>query len=195
MRLIQIAVLAAWIVSAVGCSSPTPINGGSTLETRPEESDLHQNVRRGAAADMILRLEADEFFPAPDFTLLSSKGTYVSLSDYKGYVVFVNFWATWCPPCRIELPQLQTLYETYADQKFVVLGISVDRPFSPDAPAFARQLGLTFPILETTRKVNEAYGEFNAVPVTFVINREGLIVEIFLGTHGLALKTALLRLL
>ena len=186
MRFIRIAVLAALTVSAVGCGSPAPFN----------ERIVQQNPKRGEAERMIQRLEADEYFPAPDFTLLSAEGDAVSLSDYDGYVVFVNFWASWCPPCRIDMRHLQTLYETYADQGFAVLAISVDKPFSPAAPDFAKQLGVTFPILEWTTRVNKAYGEFWRVPVTFVINREGLVVEILSGTHQLSvLRTAVLRLL
>ncbi len=186
MRLFIIGAFAALIVSAGGCSSPMPIN----------ERFIQQNPKRRPAEKMIQRLEADEYFPAPDFTLESAEGKRVWLSDYDGYVVFVNFWAAWCPPCRIDMRNLQTLYEKYADQKFVVLAISMDKPFSPAAPAFAKQLGITFPILESTRRVNEVYGEFNAVPVTFVINRDGLVVEILSGTHPLGvLRTAVLRLL
>lgn len=186
MRRLIIGAFAAWIVAAVGCSSPAPFNEGF----------IQQNPKRRQAEQMIQRLEADEYFPAPHFTLESAEGKWVSLSDYDDHVVFVNFWAAWCPPCRIDMRNLQTLYETYADQKFVILAISMDKPFSPDAPAFAKQRGITFPILEPTRRVNEAYGEFNAVPVTFVINREGLVVEIFSGTHPLGvLRTAVLRLL
>ena len=118
---------------------------------------------------------------APDFTLMSAEGTAVSLSDYEGQVVFINFWASWCPPCRIEMPHLQELFEAYADNNFVILAVSLDDPFEPDATAFAAELGLTFPILKGTVEVNAAYGTITAIPTTFVIDRQGRIAETLLG--------------
>ena len=131
---------------------------------------------------------------APDFTLLSAEGTAVSLSDYDGHVVFINFWASWCPPCRIEMPHLQELFEAHADKSFVILAVSLDDPFEPDAPAFAAELGLTFPVLKGTAEVNEAYGGITAIPTTFVIDRQGRIAETLLGEQPYEIfEAALLR--
>ncbi len=131
---------------------------------------------------------------APDFTLLSAEGTMVSLSDYEGHVVFINFWASWCPPCRIEMPHLQELFEAHADKNFVILAVSLDDPFEPDAPAFAAELGLTFPVLKGTAEVNEAYGSITAIPTTFVIDRQGRIAETLLGEQPYEIfEAALLR--
>ncbi len=131
---------------------------------------------------------------APDFTLQSAEGEAVSLSDYAGHVVFINFWASWCPPCRIEMPHLQELYEAYVDQNFVILAVSLDDPFEPDATDFAAELGLTFPILKGTAEVNQAYGGITAIPTTFVINRQGRIAETLIGEQPYEVfEAALLR--
>ena len=123
----------------------------------------------------------NELPKAPDFTLQAADGSNVSLSDYSGNVVFINFWATWCPPCRFEMPHLQQLYEQYADQGFTILAVSLDDPFAPAAPEFAEQLGLTFPILQGTAEINAAYGGLAAIPTTVAVDRQGASARILVG--------------
>jgi peroxiredoxin len=112
-----------------------------------------------------------------DFTLRDVEGRTVRLSDHRGKVVLLNFWATWCVPCKGELPHLQRIYETHRDAGFVVLGISMDGPESiANVGPEVRRYGLTFPILldEETRVVG-VYNPKRAAPFNVLISREGSI--------------------
>ena len=118
--------------------------------------------------------------PAPDFTLQDTGGAAVSLSGQKGKVVLVNFWATWCGPCRLEMPAMQQRYSTYKDQGFVVLAVDYDEPLA-DVSAFAQELNLTFPILlDPGANVNNLY-RIVGYPTSFFVDREGKITRLHLG--------------
>jgi peroxiredoxin len=112
--------------------------------------------------------------PAPDFTLQDIEGNAVQLSALAGQVVVVNFWATWCGPCKLEMPALQARYDALKDQGLTVLAVNLDEPLE-QVQAFAQDLNLTFPILlDPGAKVNELY-RVRGYPTTFFVNREGMI--------------------
>ncbi|MBI5047891.1 MAG: TlpA family protein disulfide reductase [Deltaproteobacteria bacterium] len=116
---------------------------------------------------------------APDFTLPDLHGKMVSLSDYKGKVVFVNFWATWCKPCEEEMPSMQAMYEVLKNrfQNFELLAVSVDSKELNVVESFAKKYRLTFPILHDRKgKVKEIY-KTTGVPETFIIDQNGVIAE------------------
>lgn len=119
-------------------------------------------------------------FRAPDFTLATLGGETVTLSDLQGQAVLINFWATWCPPCRAELPAIQAAYERYADQGLVVL--AVDMAESPQTvAAFAQRFGLSFPIpLDRDGQVANQY-RVRAIPTSFFVDREGVVRSVFTG--------------
>jgi peroxiredoxin len=118
--------------------------------------------------------------PAPPFTLNNVEGRPVSLADYKGKVVLLNFWATWCEPCKKEMPEIQAAYEQYKDRGFVVLGINFGENPDP-AASFVHHGRLTFPVLLDRKiKVAEQYGVIN-LPVTFFVDPEGVIRERVVG--------------
>ena len=117
---------------------------------------------------------------APDFALKSSSGENLRLSEYRGDVVMVNFWATWCGPCRQEMPILDELYSRYERVGFSLLGVNID-----DKPAKAMnmvsELGVSFPVLFDSRKeVSELY-DVDAMPVTLLIDREGTVRYVHQG--------------
>jgi cytochrome c biogenesis protein CcmG/thiol:disulfide interchange protein DsbE len=120
--------------------------------------------------------------PAPDFTLMTPAGDSIRLAELRGQAVLVNLWATWCPPCRQEMPAIQRIYREYRDQGFVVLGINTtvqDDPFNI-AP-FVERYALTFPILlDETGVVSAAYG-LRSLPTSFFIDRDGTIHEVVVG--------------
>jgi peroxiredoxin len=109
---------------------------------------------------------------APDFALKSSTGENLRLSEYRGDVVMINFWATWCGPCRQEMPLLDELYTRYERVGFSLLGVNIDDD-SRRAMQMIEELGVSFPVLFDTRKeVSELY-EVEAMPVTVLVDREG----------------------
>lgn len=127
--------------------------------------------------------------PAPGFMLTSLDGKKVSLSDYKGRPVLVNFWATWCGPCKIEMPWFEELRKQYANQGFEILGLADDVDAGKDVIAkTSHQLGVTYPILLTDGKVQNAYGGLEVLPMSFYVDRNGVVVEV---TAGLGSKDEL----
>ncbi|UCC65766.1 MAG: redoxin domain-containing protein [Anaerolineae bacterium] len=119
-------------------------------------------------------------FAAPDFTLHTLDGQTVRLSDLRGQAVLVNFWATWCPPCRAEMPAIQQVYDRYRDHGFTVLAVNLQERDAQVA-AFADQFGLTFPILlDRSGDVFERY-RVRALPSTFFIDRSGGIRNVTVG--------------
>lgn len=118
--------------------------------------------------------------PAPDFTLRDTTGKVWKLSDLKGQVVFVNFWATWCPPCREEMPAMQKLFEAMPKDRFKMLAV-----LSNDDPAvavnFAAKGGFTFPILvDPSSEAGQAYG-LTGVPETYIVDKQGILRQKYLG--------------
>lgn len=118
--------------------------------------------------------------PAPDFTLSSVDGQTIRLSDYQGKVVLIDFWATWCPPCRVAIPHLVELQKKYGDQGLVVLGLSLD--MNPeDLTQFLSKTETNYPMLEVDEDTREAYGGVVSIPQTFVVDRKGQIRQKFMG--------------
>lgn len=127
---------------------------------------------------------------AADFTLLTPGGEAVRLADLRGKVVLLNFWATWCPPCKAEMPDMQSLHEQYGGaQGLVILGID----FQEDAAtvdAFVREHGLTFPIvLDPTGEVTQDLYHVRPLPTSMIIDREGFIRDVW---NGQIVKAAML---
>ncbi|MCY3772125.1 MAG: TlpA disulfide reductase family protein [Gemmatimonadetes bacterium] len=129
------------------------------------------------------RLMLKEGSAAPDFNLPVLGGGEASLSALKGKVVVVNFWATWCPPCLVEMPVLNELYETYRDRGVEVLGLSLDEEGLPVTKPFVERLNVSYPIVEADRKTYQAYGNVLTIPHTFVINREGTVTKRFVNNQ------------
>jgi peroxiredoxin len=118
--------------------------------------------------------------PAPDFALKSSSGENLRLSEYRGDVVMINFWATWCGPCRQEMPLLDELYSRYQRVGFSLLGVNIDDD-SGRAMDMIDELGVTFPVLFDSRKEVSRLYEVDAMPVTVLVGREGNVRHIHHG--------------
>jgi peroxiredoxin len=123
-----------------------------------------------------------EGFLAPDFELENQNGEMKRLSEFQGSPVLVNFWASWCAPCRAEMPDIQNLHEKYSDDGLVILAVnSTSQDSVSKATQFVDSLHLTFPILfDTSGSVSETY-QVRALPTTFFIDRYGVINEIVVG--------------
>ncbi|CAA0121491.1 Thiol-disulfide oxidoreductase ResA [BD1-7 clade bacterium] len=131
-----------------------------------------------SAAGSLLALEVNQ--PAPDFTLKSRAGNNLRLDEYKGEVVLLNFWASWCGPCRKEMPYLEDIQQKYSDLGFTVLGVNVDKD-SKKADLILKDIPVSFPVLfDPDGKVSEMY-DVNAMPITVIIDKDGKIRDIHKG--------------
>lgn len=121
--------------------------------------------------------------PAPDFSLKTLKGETVTLSELRGQPVLLNFWASWCPPCRREMPQLIRAYERHRAHDLVILGINVtSQDTLADAQAFVDEFEVFYPtLLDETGEVTEELYQVRGLPTSFFINREGLLIRVRLG--------------
>ena len=119
---------------------------------------------------------------APQFHAIDLRtGRPVTIDDYKGKVVLLNIWATWCPPCRVEMPSMQHLHQKLAGTDFRLVAVSVDEEDSTVVNKFARQLGLTFEILHDQDGTIRGIYQTTGVPESFVIDRDGVIVKKIIG--------------
>lgn len=123
---------------------------------------------------------------APEFALSDLEGKAQRLSDFRGNVVLLNFWATWCPPCRAEMPSMETLYQAYQEQGFVILAVSSDVQGAAVVQPFMAQYRLSFPaLLDTTGRVNGLYG-VRSIPTSYLLDRQGRVVSREIGARNWA---------
>jgi peroxiredoxin len=118
---------------------------------------------------------------APNFTLKDSNGATVKLADYKGKVVVLNFWATWCGPCKIEIPWFIDFEQSYKDRGFAVLGISMDDDGWESVKPYIEQRKINYRVMIGTEELSTLYGSVDSLPTTFVIDREGRIAVVHVG--------------
>jgi len=133
--------------------------------------------------------------PAPDFKLPDLEGKTRQLSDYRGKVVFLNFWATWCKPCKEEMPSMQILWENFKTEDFVMLGVSMDRVTTKkDIPSFIESMSLTFPILMDSWGQTDMRYKLMGVPETYIIDQNGILREKVIGPRDWTLKESLVTI-
>jgi peroxiredoxin len=118
---------------------------------------------------------------APDFTVRTLNAGKVSLSDLRGRVVLVNFWATWCPPCRLEIPGFERVYQEYEGKGFTVVGLSTDEAGPGVVSSFIQQNGVTYPIGMATEEMRRLYGGVDALPESFLLDRTGHVRKMVEG--------------
>ena len=124
--------------------------------------------------------------PAPDFTLESLDGKNMTLSDLRGKAVLLNFWATWCTPCKIDMPWFVELQKQYGPDGLQVVGVAMDDSGKDDIAKFAKDMGVNYPVLLGKEAVGDASGGVPALPETFFIGRDGKIVDKIIGLRGRA---------
>ena len=137
-------------------------------------------VRTDVASSSSLKPEPQRK-AAPDFSLKDATGQNVKLSDYRGKVVVMNFWATWCGPCKIEIPWFMDFQKTYKDRDFAVLGISMDDDGWESVKPYIEQKKINYRIMVGTEELSKEYGGLESLPTTFVIDREGRIAAVHVG--------------
>jgi peroxiredoxin len=156
----------ALIVGAVYLNKPKDSNSA------PSQQVPSENAAMETPADGKL---------APDFALKSTDGKTIKLSDYRGKVVVLDFWATWCPPCKAEIPDFIRLYSQYQKDGFQMLGISLDQGGLGDVVPFMKNYGINYPIMLGDNQVVSEYGGIRGIPTTFVIDKKGYVRAAFEG--------------
>lgn len=142
---------------------------------RRDEAPKFSNTPNGTEASQTLAMNT----PASNFELISLSGDRVQLDDYRGQVVLLNFWATWCGPCRLEMPAFQERSETFADD-LKVLAVNFDEP-EADVQAFVDELGLTFEVLLDPRAEIQRLYQVRGYPTSYFIDAEGLVRVLHIG--------------
>jgi thiol-disulfide isomerase/thioredoxin len=160
----SLVLLATVMLGAAGCS-PRTEDGGVPMLSSGE----------GVA----IRL-SDRPIPMPALNLVDLDGRAITTDSVAGKVVLLNFWATWCGPCREEIPMLAALQTHYGD-RLAIIGLSIDESSAEDVKAFAAGLGVNYPVVMSTRELEAQFGGITAVPSTFVVNPKGQIVQRHLG--------------
>jgi cytochrome c biogenesis protein CcmG, thiol:disulfide interchange protein DsbE len=155
---------------------------GTDTDTEDENGSNEDNETDESAVSDV---KEEENPLVPDFTLKSSEGEEISLSDYSGKVVVLNFWASWCPPCKEEMPEFQKLYDELAESEDAVLLMlnqtDGQRETEKKANSYIEEEGLTFPILYDTGEVGGSIFGINSIPTTVVIDKEGRLSDYVLG--------------
>ena len=172
-------------------SEPAAVPGS---ESQSSESESESSQSAASSAPESGSASASELPPAPDFTLVDQNGQEHTLSDYKGKVVFLNFWATWCGPCQREMPEIQQLYEDWGENTGEVVVLGVANPMDPDRPGNADSLttgeigdwleekGYTYPtVMDETGEIFAQYG-ISAFPTTFMIDADGNVFGYITGS-------------
>jgi cytochrome c biogenesis protein CcmG/thiol:disulfide interchange protein DsbE len=118
---------------------------------------------------------------APDFTLRNGYGETFTLSDQKGKMVIINFWATWCPPCQREIPDFIDLYQKYKEDGLMIVGVSVDQTGWDVVDKYIQNMGIQYPVMMFTPDVIRNYDNFQSIPTTFIIDKKGRIVNKITG--------------
>lgn len=132
----------------------------------------------------------------PTFSVTTRTGKVITSDSLRGRVVLVNFWATWCPPCRAEMPALQQLAESYSGDGVVVLGLSVDKGPAEDVDRFLAERGISYPVAIVGDDVVRAFGGVRGYPTSILLDRDGVVQHTVMGPIGpITLRPALRRLL
>jgi thiol-disulfide isomerase/thioredoxin len=118
---------------------------------------------------------------APDFALQDLDGKTVQLSDFKGNVIIIDFWATWCGPCRRGIPDFVELQNEYGEDNLTILGVNVDQGDLSIVPKFAESYKINYPVLYSNMDIIRKYGPINSIPLAFIVDREGYVRDYIVG--------------
>ena len=190
MRTFQTFTIVSCLILSIGCGQKHENESVAPEQNKSVSEKVAKNNTSQKPAARQNRPPGST--PAPDFTLATTTGELVSMSDLRGKVILLNFWGTWCGPCRMELPDFVKLYDKYNKDGLEIVGITIRRGESiKDVAKFQDQWGLNYLLLndingnevsEVTMAYSQAIGQMiNGIPTTLVIDREGFIVNGFVG--------------
>jgi peroxiredoxin len=184
LALVITSVLLALVASALdgvlATVSPARDSASAEAAAPPRDGRTGRRLSLDAALRDLDLIRPGRPKAAQDFTVPLLQGARFRLADQRGKVVLINFWATWCPPCREEMPAMERLWQRQRDRGFVLVAVSLDADRGPVKP-FAAEHGLTFPIgLDSKLEVANLYG-IRALPATFIVDRHGQVAALALG--------------
>lgn|SRR5699024_2313318 len=141
----------------------------SNSQSKPESNNSENNTATNTQND------EKELQEAPDFTLKDMEGNSFTLSEHEGKVIVLNVWATWCPPCRKEIPDFIDIQREMRDEGVLFVGVSVDREGWEVVRPFAEKYEINYPLVVDDGTINQKYGPFRGIPTTFIINKKGKV--------------------
>jgi cytochrome c biogenesis protein CcmG/thiol:disulfide interchange protein DsbE len=175
--------IAAAVFISNSCSKQSvektsPSSGSKTIA----ENNYKKNV------SLVVNVNSGSGEAASDFSWYDSSGKQISLGDLRGKNVLINFWATWCGPCKAELPDIRAINKEYATKGLVIIGVSEDKGGNElsDVYNFAAEYGLTYQIVIDNDDIANAYGNINAIPTSFFVDKNGKIIDKWIGTRDKA---------
>ena len=145
------------------------------------DKKLASQTSKAAASASLLAPE--DLGPAPDFILQTPKGESLSFAQFQGKAVLVDFWATWCPSCREEIPGFVDLYTRYKEKGVEIIGVSLDTTGPEGVQKFIEEFAVNYPVVMADEEIVKAYGGIRAIPTTFLVNPKGRIVKRYIGMH------------
>jgi cytochrome c biogenesis protein CcmG/thiol:disulfide interchange protein DsbE len=164
------------VALAIGCAKEKGQSESETAAENPNPPAAQSVVQTRSDAPGAANRRA-----APDFTLRDLDGKEVKLSQFRGKVVILDFWATWCPPCRMEIPHFIALHRQYQPKGLEIVGVSLDQGGVQVVRPFAQQNGINYTMLVDGMPITGLYGGIGSIPTTFVIDKQGRVVKSFIG--------------
>src|ERR1700733_2418978 len=183
LGVLAMALATTHVLKVVASNRASSVRSGPAAHSAQEKASPASNSDDEDDVPKVIRF-ASNAGPMPPFLVNDVEGHVLSTAEWRGKVVIVNFWATWCPPCREEIPELLKLKKEYGD-KLEIVGISEDDDPPESVLKFARQKGMTYPIVMATDQLIDSYGGVPALPTSFVIDTQGRVVQKHSGLYPL----------
>jgi len=188
-----VTIVALLLILGIGCGKPSDATKAGTPSSKAQ---VVNEQASGATSTPATTPTSTNFGKAIDFTLSTVDGTPVKLADYAGKVVLLNFWATWCPPCRMEIPHFNDLAKELGPQGLVIVGISVDQGGAQAVRQWMAKNTVSYPVAMDNGQISQQYSnvlapeERGGIPFTFLIDKQGNIRKTFVGYRDKATWTA-----